>query len=96
MDKNTNDIIDSLAFIRDHMAAKDDITALRGELDLFRAETAINFQSLRAELIDIRERLDALEESVGNMKGYAREIDELRARTNAIEQHLGLDRRIAA
>lgn len=49
-----------------------------------------------AELHDIRDRLDHLDESVGGMKGYAKEIDDLHARMAAIEKHLGLDRKIAA
>ena len=52
MDKNTKDILETLIFIKDRMATKDDITKLEGKID-----------TLRPEIRDIRQRLESLEEA---------------------------------
>jgi hypothetical protein len=54
------------------------------------------FASIRAELRDIRQRLEALEESTRNSAGLTKEIDHLMERVHAIERHLGIDPKIAA
>jgi hypothetical protein len=54
MDDNTKDILESLVFIKERMATKDDLNALRTEFEEFREKTRENFASLRAELRDIR------------------------------------------
>lgn len=43
---------------------------------------------INASLMYITGRLDSLEEKVAGLTGYAKEIDELRARIRAIEHHL--------
>lgn len=52
MDDNMRDILESLVFIKERMATKDDLNALRTEFEEFREETRENFASLRAELRD--------------------------------------------
>ena len=52
--------------------------------------------NIEGELRDINRRLDLLEEDVASIKGYAKEIDELRGRVKAIEKHLGITKKIAA
>lgn len=42
---------------------------------------------LGSEDFDIRRRLDALEEKVGHVVGYAKKIDHLLQRVAAIEKH---------
>ena len=56
----------------------------------------VGFADIRAELKDIRQRIDAVELAVQNISGFAKEIDHLIERVSAIEQHLGLRRNIAA
>ena len=45
---------------------------------------------LRSEAKDIRHTLEDLEEQIGNIKGYTKEIDELYKRLKIIEKHLHL------
>jgi predicted nucleic acid-binding Zn-ribbon protein len=47
-------------------------------------------RAIRNELSHINRRLDLLEEQVGGMKGFSKEIDELRDRIKSIEKHVGL------
>lgn len=54
------------------------------------------FNSIEAELRDIRLRLTALEEAVENASGFAKEIDHLLKRLSLIEKHLGLETHIRA
>ena len=106
MDDNTRDIIESLAFIKEHMmtkdegATKEDLAALRTELknDIaeFREEVRSDFRNIHRELADINQRLAQLEENYRNLKGVTKEIDDLRADVRAIEKHLGIKNRIAA
>ena len=96
MNKNVADILDALDFIKERMATKEDLKSLRTNFDDFREETRENFASLRAEIRDIRHRLDALEEIAGNNAGLTKEIDHLMERVRAIENHLGIQRQMAA
>jgi len=102
MDKDTSEIIDTLNVILAKMASKDDIAELRAEmatkreLTELREEMRAGFLELRSELKDIRQRLDELDASVGNISGFAKEIDHLIERVSAIETHLGIERKIAA
>jgi hypothetical protein len=57
---------------------------------------ALELKPVRAELKDINDRLDVLEEHYRNLKGLTKEIDDIRERVRAIEKHLGLNRKIAA
>ena len=76
--------------------SRTEITGLKAEVAGLREETHTGFADIRAELKDIRLRLDALELAVQNVSGFAKEIDHLIERVSAIEQHLGLRRSIAA
>ena len=102
MDQNTRDIIESLAFIKEHMMTKDegvtkeDLAALRTEFHEFREEVRAEFRTIRRELTLINRRLDKLEENYANLKGVTKEIDDLRADVRAIEEHLGINKKIAA
>lgn len=96
MDKNTKDSLEAVIFINDRMATKDDIAKLEGEIDTLRNEMHEGFASIRAEIRDIRGRLDAIEVELRNHSGYAKEIDHLMERVNAIEKHLGMQHKIAA
>lgn len=94
------EILETVNFIKDYMmermATKDDLNTLRTEFEEFREETRENFASLRAEIRDIRHRLDALEEIARNNAGLTKEIDHLMERVRAIEKHLGIQQKIAA
>ena len=68
---------------------KRDITGLRTEM-------RDGFASIREELRDIRQRLEAIEETARNSTGLTKEIDHLMERVRAIEQHLGIGKKIAA
>ncbi len=93
---------EDLAEMRDELrvAFKVDISELRGELtgeiDSLRIEMQEGFASIRAELRDIRQRLDALEEAARNSAGLTKEIDHIMERVGTIEKHLGIQHRIAA
>ena len=52
--------------------------------------------SVASEVADIHRRLDTLEVAVGNVTGFAKEIDHLFVRVSAIEKHLGLTSHIKA
>jgi hypothetical protein len=107
MDKNTKDILETVIFIKDRMATKDDIaelrtefkgdiTGLRKEFVEFRTETREQFAELRTEIRDIRQRLESLEEAAHNSAGFAKEIDHVMQRVVEIEKHLGIQQKIAA
>lgn len=51
--------------------------------------------SLRGEIHDIRQRLEALEEAAHNSAGLTKEIDHLMQRVVKIEKHLGIQHKIA-
>ena len=107
MDQNIRDIIDSLSFIKENMATKDelaevkeDLAALRTELknDIFVVRTELREfrDEVRAELRSIRLELDALKEKVENVTGFRKEIDYALERIAGIEKHLGINKRVAA
>lgn len=98
MDKDTNEIVETLNVILTKMATKDDIAGIATKDDIaqLRAEMHEGFADIRSELKDIHNRLDALEAAVHNISGYAKEIDHLMERVRAIEKHLGLHSNISA
>jgi septation ring formation regulator EzrA len=96
MDKNIEDILDTLDFIKERMATKADVAELRLELNSFRTESEANFRSVRTELGEINKRLDLIEQNYANLKGVTKEIDEIRGEVRAIQKHLGIERKIAA
>ena len=55
-----------------------------------------SFAHLHAELASIVRQLDVLEDAVGSLKGFAKEIDDIRDRVRDIEKHLGINKKIAA
>ena len=67
-----------------------EVSEIKNELTAFRNETTQNFHELRAEIADIRRDVEDLQEKIGNMSGYAKEIDSLMARMAAVEKHVGL------
>ena len=80
-------------------AVADDISEMKGDISEMKghlAEVKTRLTSIESELRDIKGRLDLLEESVAGMKGFAVEIDELRARIKDIERILHIRRKITA
>ena len=59
-------------------------------------EMKVEIGTVASEVADIHRRLDTLEEAVGNVTGFAKEIDHLLLRVSAIEKHLGLTSHIKA
>lgn len=47
-------------------------------------------QFIKAEVKDIRNRLDAIEEQVRGQSGYAKEIDALMSRLSVVEKRVGI------
>ena len=89
MDKNISEIIDTLNVILTRMATKD-------EIDRVRLEMNEGFSSIREEIREVPNRLDAIDSDLRNQRGYAKEIDHLLHRVAAIEKHLGLGQKIVA
>jgi hypothetical protein len=89
MDKDTTEVVEILNHILANMPTKDDLATLRSEMNE-------GFASARAEMHDIRNRLDAIEAELKNDSGFAKEIDHLIERVRAIEEHLGIQHKIAA
>ena len=93
MDKNTNDILEAVNFIKEKvelLPTKDEVRAIVEEV------VDEKLTPIHATLADINRRLDALEEHYSNLKGVTKEIDEIRAEVQGIQKHLGIDRKIAA
>jgi uncharacterized membrane protein len=91
MDKNTRDVLDTLDFIKEQMATKDDIADLRATM-----ATKDDFKSISDELASIRRDLEVLMEKVDNIVGLPKEIDHALERIATIEKHLGINKKIAA
>jgi len=53
-------------------------------------------RDLKSEVADISKRRTLIEGTVAGMVGYAKEIDGLAQRIRAIENHLGIERELAA
>lgn len=73
-----------------------DISDLRQDVRDLRADMNEGFRSLRSEVAELHARIEALEAAVHNHTGYRKEIDYLFERLAAVEQHLGINRKIAA
>ena len=82
----------NVAGIKENMATKDDIARLDGHF----VKVHTQLSSIEAELKSINRRIGALEDSVGNLVGFAKEVVELRSRLEIIERHLGLDKKVPA
>lgn len=90
-------VLDAVNELRDDLIAfRDDMTSFRNDMVGFRSEVSQRLSGIERELADINRRLDTLEEDVADIRGYAKEIDDLRARMRAIERHLGIEHKIAA
>jgi hypothetical protein len=99
--KNTTPKVigETLGYIVEHMATKDDIAdsrkAMATKADL-RAIVRDELAPIRSELKSIRSDLDDLMGQFENVPGYRKEIDHALERIAAIEKHLGLNKKIAA
>ncbi|MDO8518348.1 MAG: hypothetical protein Q7S26_03605 [bacterium] len=91
-DKQIDDLTESVALIVKHMATKDDTSRLDGHFVKVHTQLA----SIEAELKSINRRISALEDAVGNLAGFVKEVVELRNRLETIERHLGLDKKVPA
>ena len=93
-------VLDEFKRVHDRLDTVDDrFDAMGGGLD--RIETRLDqvdqrLSHIESELASINRRLDALDEQVASLKGFAKEIDELRGRVREIEKHLGINKKIAA
>ena len=84
------EIGETLGYIVEHMATKDDIARLDKRIDKLDAKMDMVEYNLTAKLNRLDTKLTKFEES---------EIDkrkQLEVRVGAIEKHLGLDKKIAA
>ena len=103
------ELSDMLTHVVDHMATKEDVAELREDVteiravmvtktdhQAFRQEYHDQFYRIATELMGINRRLDKLDEQVAGLKGFAREIDDIRARVKDIEKHLGINKQIIA
>ncbi len=91
------EIGETLAFIVERMATKDDIARLDGRMDSFESrmdsvesKMDVGFAGVMSELAEIKQRLRVVEEAVENHSGFAKEIDYALRRIAVIEKHLGI------
>ena len=91
-----HDLTQSVALIVKHMATKEETAAGFTEVRSNFVRVGAQLLSIESELKTINSRLDALEEKVGNLMGFNTEIVDHGGRLDTIEQHLGLDKKIAA
>jgi archaellum component FlaC len=87
------DVMDKRFAKVDQQFAKVDQQFIKADVQFAKIEENFHeirqeLRSVRTELSYINRRLDHLEEQYGNIKGYSKEIDELRARVKDIEKHL--------
>jgi hypothetical protein len=95
-----------LGHVVEHMATKEDVADIRGEItdlrktmatkDDVRAIVREELAPIRSELKSIRRDLDDLREKVENVIGFQKEIDHALERIAAIEKHLGINKKVAA
>jgi hypothetical protein len=101
------EIGETLAFIVERMASKDDLRnfatkddmrkIVRHEIgELVPGIVALELKPARDQLNEILDRLDTLDEQYANLKGVTKEIDDLRREVRTIKKHLGLNTEIAA
>ena len=93
MDKNANEILEAVNFIKEkveQLPTKDEVRAIVEEV------VDEKLAPIHATLADINRRLDALEEHYANLKGVTKEIDEIRGEVRAIQKHLDIEKKIAA
>jgi hypothetical protein len=101
------EIGETLAFIVERMATKDDLKnfatkddvrkIVRHEIgELVPGIVALELKPVREQLKQIEDHLDTLDEQYANLKGVTKEIDDLRHELRTIKKHLGLSTEIAA
>ena len=93
MDPSTKDILEAVNFIKEkveQLPTRDDVRAIVEDV----ADDKL--RSIHASLSEINHRLDTIEEDYGNLKGVTKEIDEIGGEVRAIQNHLGIERKIAA
>ncbi|RJQ33221.1 hypothetical protein C4568_04945 [Candidatus Parcubacteria bacterium] len=88
-----NELGETLAYVVEHMATKDDIAnmATKDDIAVIRAEmaTKADIAGIMEELADIKLRLKTIEPLVEDHAGHSKEIDHALERISAIEKHLG-------
>ena len=101
------EIDETLAFIVERMATKDDLknfatkddvrAVVRKEIaELVPGIVALELKPVREQLEHIEDRLDTLDEQYANLNGVTKEIDDLRREVRTIKKHLGLSTEMAA
>ena len=103
MKSETKEILETVIFIRDRMATSEEMNERFEAVDKRFEKVDDRFDevnnrltSIEHELRDITGRLDLIEESVGGMKGFSKEIDELRGRIKLIEHTLKIKHKATA
>jgi septal ring factor EnvC (AmiA/AmiB activator) len=102
-----NELGETLAYVVEHMATKDDLAAVEAVLkeDIASVRTELKSDiaalgeqtaSIERDLKQIRRDLYELADRVENIGGYRKEIDHALERIAAIERHLGIERKIVA
>lgn len=96
IDKNFAAVAADIAEIRRDMATKADVRAIIHDevpgiiQEFVPGLVALELKPLLHEQREITRRLDVLDDHYRNIPGFAKEIDELRARVKEIERHLKL------
>ncbi|OHB19267.1 MAG: hypothetical protein A2854_02260 [Parcubacteria group bacterium RIFCSPHIGHO2_01_FULL_56_18] len=80
-------------FIRDHMVTKNDLKEHLAPIIKTLEHHTKELADIKAEIRDIRQRLEVLERRFENLLGVTKEIDHLLQRVVAIEKRLGLKSR---
>ena len=98
-----NEIGEMLAGLVERVATKDEIADLKTEMieqfdhvDKRLLAHDGRFRDLSAELAAIRRSVERLEEQADSNAGFSKEIDHALERIAAIEEHLGINKKIAA
>src|SRR5262245_1612300 len=98
-----NEIGEMLSYVVEHMATKDDVATLRTEMksDILRVEERIasiegELKSIRRDLNQLANDIDDLVEKYKTAAGFRKEIDHALERIAAVEEHLGINKNIAA
>ena len=87
------EIGETLGYIVEHMATKDDLAAVEPRLGRRIDKLAEQVASMERELKSIRRDLNDLMEKFENVSGFRKEIDHALERIAAIEKHLAFTRK---
>lgn len=91
-----NELGEMLTHVVEHMATKDDLTALGTDLKGDIAALSEQVVGIERDLKTIRGDLHDLADKVENIAGYRKEIDHALKRIAAIEKHVGITKTITA